>query len=174
MEEVQFDKAVAEALRGSESAKGMSDPRSCDGARSMRIAIVMSGKKVSPHFGKAEEIMLVEVEDGDIKDREILPAPPHEYGALPALLKKKGVKRLVTGNIGERALEHLEAADIRVYSGAKGSVEDTLGSLLSGNLVSREIACKGGMGTCAGNASGFRAAGVDRQVDVGEDHMERR
>ncbi len=113
-----------------------------------RIAIVMSGRKVSAHFGKAEEIMLIEVVNGDIKDREILDAPPHECGALPDLLKEKGVRSLVAGSIGARAMEYLHSGGIRVYSGAKGSVEDALGSLLSGRLISSETVCEGGMGTC--------------------------
>ncbi|MBU1669636.1 MAG: NifB/NifX family molybdenum-iron cluster-binding protein [Actinobacteria bacterium] len=134
---------------------------------STRIAIVISGRKVSPHFGKAEEIMLINVEDGDIRDREILIAPPHECGALPAFLKRKGVERLVTGSIGARALENLEAAGIRVYSGAKGPVEDALGSLLSGNLVSSEAVCEGGLGACAGGSHVGRNSGSQQSDPSG-------
>jgi predicted Fe-Mo cluster-binding NifX family protein len=147
---VEFDGVFARASGSDEGAQatgsdGYGEPLST------RIAIVMSGRQVSPHFGKADEVMLVEVEDGDILDREILSAPTPERGALPELLKKKGVRRLVTGSIGASAMERLEAADIRVYSGACGSVEDALGSLLSGSLVSRETTCDGRAGDSAGD-----------------------
>jgi Mrp family chromosome partitioning ATPase/predicted Fe-Mo cluster-binding NifX family protein len=113
-----------------------------------RIAIVMSGGQVSPHFGRAEEFMLVEVEGGEILNREILRAPAHECGALPALFAQKGVESVIAGGIGGGAMQHLEQAGIHVYAGAKGSPEDALGSLLAGTLVSSEEICGGGMGTC--------------------------
>lgn len=114
-----------------------------DSFPTIKIAIAMSGRKVSPHFGQAQEIMLVEVEDGDIKDREVLDSPPRECGALPPLLQSKGVECLITGNIGERAFEKLDKAGIHVYSGAEGAVEDALGSFLSGRLISSEAVCNG-------------------------------
>ncbi len=114
------------------------------------IAIVMAGKEISAHFGRAERVMLIEVEGCDIKDREILPAPPHAYGALPSLLKERGVGSLVTGNIGASALRQLESAGITVYTGARGSAEDVLGSLLSGSLKTTGAICRGGERTCAG------------------------
>jgi predicted Fe-Mo cluster-binding NifX family protein len=120
----------------------------------MKIAIVMSGGEVSPHFGRAEEFMVVEVEGGEIKAREFLKAPAHECGALPALFTQKGVGSVIAGGIGGGAMQYLEKAGIRVYVGAKGSPEDALGSLLAGTLVSSEEICAGGMGTCGHDDGG--------------------
>ncbi len=114
----------------------------------MKIAIVMSGGEVSPHFGRAEEFMVVEVEGGEIRSREILRAPAHECGALPALFAQNGVASVIAGGIGGGAMQHLERAGIHVYAGAKGSPENALGSLLAGTLTSSEEICGGGMGTC--------------------------
>lgn len=122
----------------------------CEREIKARIAIVMKGKEVSAHFGRADQVMLIEVEGCDIKDREVLSAPPHQFGALPALLEEKGVRSLVTGSIGASALQQLRDAGIVVYTGARGSAEDVLGSLLSGALVSSDTVCDGGMGTCGG------------------------
>ncbi|MBU4337877.1 MAG: P-loop NTPase [Actinobacteria bacterium] len=114
----------------------------------MKIAIVMSGGEVSLHFGRAEEFMLVEVEGGEIKNREILRSPAHDCGALPALFAQNGVASVIAGGIGGGAMQHLERSGIHVYAGAKGSPEDALGSLLAGTLTSSEEICGGGMGTC--------------------------
>lgn len=114
----------------------------------MKVAIVMAGSEVSPHFGRAEEFMLVEVDDGEIKEREVLLAPAHECGALPALLSERGVDCLIAGGIGAGAIQHLAGAGIQVYSGAEGSVEDALGRLLAGTLTSSGDVCGGEMGTC--------------------------
>lgn len=120
----------------------------------MKIAIVMSGGEVSPHFGRAEEFMVVEVEGGEIRSREILHAPAHECGALPALFAQNGVASVIAGGIGGGAMQHLERAGIHVYAGAKGSPEDALGSLLAGTLTSSEEICGGGMGTCGHDDGG--------------------
>jgi predicted Fe-Mo cluster-binding NifX family protein len=98
--------------------------------------------------------MVVEVEGGEIRNREILRAPAHECGALPALFAQRGVESIIAGGIGGGAMQHLEGAGIHVYSGAKGSPEDALGSLLAGTLVSSEEICGGGMGTCGHEAEG--------------------
>ncbi|MFH1150791.1 MAG: NifB/NifX family molybdenum-iron cluster-binding protein [Actinomycetota bacterium] len=118
-----------------------------DGER-RRIAIVMSDGRVSPHFGRAEEIMLVELEGGEIKEREILCTPAHECGALSALFAERGVESVIAGGIGGGAMRHLESAGVRVYAGATGSPEDALGSLLAGTLVGSEEICGGGTGAC--------------------------
>lgn len=124
------------------------------------IAIVMTGKEVSAHFGRAERVMLIFVEGCDIRDREILPAPEHRYGALPSLLEERGVDILVTGSIGANALRQLEEAGVKVFTGATGSAEDVLGSLLSGALTSTGTICEGGKGTCADAGDRSRAGAM--------------
>lgn len=124
------------------------------------IAIVMSGKEVCAHFGRAERVMLVFVEGCDIRDREMLPAPEHRCGALPSLLKERGVGILVTGRIGANALRQLEEAGVKVFTGARGSAEDVLGSLLSGALISTGTICEGGQGTCADAGDRSRAGAM--------------
>ena len=86
--------------------------------------------------------MLVEVEQGNIIARELVDVPSRECGALPDLLKERGISDLVTGFIGARALRRLLDSHVRVYSGASGSVEDVLGSLLSGNLTTHDAVCE--------------------------------
>ncbi|MDD5448215.1 MAG: NifB/NifX family molybdenum-iron cluster-binding protein [Actinomycetota bacterium] len=114
----------------------------------MKIAVVMSGGEISPHFGRAEEFMLVEVEGGKIQGREIRRAPAHECGALPLLLAQEEVESVIVGGIGSGAIQHLEGAGIHVYAGVEGSPEDALGSLLAGTLSSSGEICGGGMGSC--------------------------
>jgi Mrp family chromosome partitioning ATPase/predicted Fe-Mo cluster-binding NifX family protein len=146
-ESKEVDGVISEVIKRFSGEKKMKEavPEMED---NKRIAIVMSGGEVSPHFGRAEEFMLIEVEGGEIRDREILRAPAHECGALPELFAQKGVGSVIAGGIGGGAMQYLEKAGIRVYSGAKGSPEDALGSLLAGTLSSSQEICGGGMGTC--------------------------
>jgi Mrp family chromosome partitioning ATPase/predicted Fe-Mo cluster-binding NifX family protein len=142
--EAVIDEVINRFAGGKKTKEEVAD---MDGGKK-RIAIVMAGGEVSPHFGRAEEFMVVEVEGGEIKGREILRAPAHECGALPALFARKGVESVIAGGIGGGAMQHLERAGIHVYAGAKGSPEDARGSLLAGTLQSSEEICGGGMGTC--------------------------
>ena len=157
VEEV-IDRAVS---RLGSQAGAKSEAQTAFGAQPpySKVAVVMAGKDVSPHFGRAEEFMVVEISDGEIKSRELLKAPEHECGALPALLAEKGVECLIAGGIGGGAIEHLMKAGIEVYSGAQGSAEDALGRLLSGTLASGGAVCEGGMGTCGHESSGGTGCG---------------
>jgi Mrp family chromosome partitioning ATPase/predicted Fe-Mo cluster-binding NifX family protein len=159
----EYESPAVEAVIGEVLRRFMGEKKSEEmiskmNEENIRVAIVMSGGKVSSHFGRAEEFMVVDMEGGEIKDREILRAPAHECGALPALFAQKGVKSVIAGGIGSGAMQHLASAGIHVYSGAKGSPEDALGSLLAGTLVSSDEICGGGMGTCGHEGDGDACA----------------
>ncbi|MBU1669631.1 MAG: P-loop NTPase [Actinobacteria bacterium] len=111
-----------------------------------RIAIVMAGGKVSAHFGQCEEVMIAEIEEGRVKSREVLPAPPHDCAALPNLFVQKGVGSVVAGGMGAGAINNLERAGIRVYAGVQGAPEDALESLIAGTLAPGVAICGGGHG----------------------------
>ena len=153
-ESEEVDAVIGEVIRRFSDREKSEEGALKAKGENMKIAIVMSGGEVSPHFGRAEEFMVVEVEGGEIRNREILRAPAHECGALPALFAQRGVGSVIAGGIGGGAMQHLEGAGIHVYSGAKGSPEDALGSLLAGTLTSSEEICGGGMGTCGHEAEG--------------------
>ena len=150
-ESKEVEAVIGEVVKRLSTEKKTEEVRAEMNGETMKIAIVMSRGEVSPHFGRAEEFMVVEVEDGEIQNREVLRAPAHECGALPALFAQKGVESVIAGGIGGGAMQHLESAGIHVYAGAKGSPEDALGSFLAGTLTSSEEICGGGMGTCGHN-----------------------
>lgn len=150
-ESKEVDAVIGEVVKRLSTEKKTEEVGAEMNGETMKIAIVMSGGEVSPHFGRAEEFMVVEVEGGEIQNREVLRAPAHECGALPALFAQKGVESVIAGGIGGGAMQHLERAGIHVFAGAKGSPEDALGSFLAGTLTSSEEICGGGMGTCGHN-----------------------
>jgi predicted Fe-Mo cluster-binding NifX family protein len=104
----------------------------------------MHGGRISEHFGKCEEIMIAEIEAGEVKSREVLPAPPHDCAALPNLFVQKGVGSVIAGGMGAGAIQNLEHAGVRVYAGVQGSPEDALGRFISGTLTAGVAACGGG------------------------------
>lgn len=112
----------------------------------MKIAIVMSGNDVSQHFGQCEKVMIAEIEAGEVKSSEILPAPPHDCSALPNLFVQKGVNGVIAGGMGAGAIQNLNSAGVRVYAGVQGSAEAALGRFVAGTLVPGVAACGGGHG----------------------------
>ncbi len=64
----------------------------------LKIAIPLFGDRISPHFGASSTILLVEVQNGKITDRQILNIgpPPLE---LARRLVSLGAKQLICGGI---------------------------------------------------------------------------
>lgn len=114
----------------------------------MKIAIVMQGSEVSPHFGHCEKVMLVSLADSGVDTREFLQAPQHDCGALPRLFVEKQVEYVIAGGLGGGALANLNRAGVKVIAGIQGSAEDALGRFMSGTLVGGEPSCGAGHGTC--------------------------
>ncbi|MDD5749040.1 MAG: P-loop NTPase [Actinomycetota bacterium] len=144
----EVDEVIGEVVKQFSDETKTDDASSFMNEERMKVGIVLSGGEISRQFGRSEELMVVEVEGGEVRSREFLRAPAHECGAIPSLLKQKGVRCVIVGGIGDGAMKQLESAGIRVYSGAKGSAEDALGKLLSGTLTSIEEICEGRKGSC--------------------------
>ena len=76
---------------------------------------------VSKVFGKAETFTIVDVEDGKIKEVQVIdnPAASYEYGAGPVAVKTLAdhkVNLVVTGQLGPGASNLLKHYDIRQSS----------------------------------------------------------
>jgi predicted Fe-Mo cluster-binding NifX family protein len=115
----------------------------------MKIAIVMEDNRVAMHFGHCEKVMLVEIEEGEVRSREVLDAPEHDCGALPGLFAQRQVECVIAGGLGGGALANLNREGVKVIAGVQGTAEGALGSFLAGTLVGGDAVCGGGgPGTC--------------------------
>ena len=55
----------------------------------MRYAIACEGQQVAGHFGRCEYYELVDIQDGEVAERERLLSPGHgEPGELPRLMQQ--------------------------------------------------------------------------------------
>ena len=108
----------------------------------MRIAIPVTGGLVSPHFGRCEEFVLFDVEDGELKNRASLVPPPHEPGAFPAWLKEQGADAIIASGMGPRAQALFEQQGIDVVLGAaEDSPDDIVVEYLNGTLETGDNVC---------------------------------
>ena len=108
----------------------------------MKIAIPLTGGKLSPHFGHCEEFGIYEIEDGRVVKSEKMTPPAHEPGVLPNWLREMGVNVVVGGGMGNRAQDLFHQNCIDVYYGVTIADPDTvIETYLAGDLESGVNLC---------------------------------
>lgn len=109
----------------------------------MRIAVsTTSGgldDKVSEVFGRAVSFTIVDVEDGEIRNVEVVRNDFAVRGggagiAVSQFLADKGVEVVLTGNVGPNALSVLQSAGIKVYRAGGMKVSEAIEKFLKGEL----------------------------------------
>ena len=94
----------------------------------MRIAIPLSGGRLSQHFGHSEQFLFV---DADFEQRKILnkkveTAPEHAPGVLPRWLAEQGVNVVIASGMGAHARELLAASSMQVLTGVSAMDPEVL------------------------------------------------
>jgi len=110
----------------------------------VRIAIPLSGKTLSSHFGHCEQFAFVEVDDQarQVKGVTFVQPPPHQPGLLPRWLHEQGVTTVIAGGMGPRAQQLLSELGIDVILGATGLHPEKLAAdYLAGQLAIGENRC---------------------------------
>ena len=107
----------------------------------MRIAMPMEEGYVSEHFGRARYFVIADIEDGEVKSKEIVENPvygAHRPGVVPSFLIKEGIQCIVCGGMGPSAEEIFRSKGIKVLMGISGSVDEVLEKLAKGELEGGE------------------------------------
>ena len=108
----------------------------------MKFAIPLSDGKLTAHFGHCQEFALIDVEDKQIKNKEILVPPPHEPGVLPKWLSDLEANVIIAGGIGFRAINLFNERGIKVITGAPElEPEELVNSYLNNTLVAGDNLC---------------------------------
>lgn len=82
-----------------------------------KVAVPVENGILTAHFGHAKLFSIIDMEDDKIIDEEVLVPPPHEPGVLPAWLHKLGATDIITGGMGQRAIQLLLNNNINVFVG---------------------------------------------------------
>lgn len=104
----------------------------------MKIAVMLIGDKISPHFGGSEKVCIYTVENGAIVNKEYFDMPEHRAGLFAKFIKQKGADVVIAGSIGERARYIFDNLGIRYFIGVLGSPDEVVEKLLKGQLKSNE------------------------------------
>ncbi|AEF96019.1 NifB/NifX family molybdenum-iron cluster-binding protein [Methanotorris igneus] len=105
----------------------------------MKIAIPTENGKISPHFGRCEEFVIVEIEDGKIKNKEIVENTArggmHGVGTTAAsIVGNYNVDILIVQNIGPKAYDVFKKLGIDVYKCNTSSIDECVKLFLEGKL----------------------------------------
>lgn len=112
----------------------------------MRIAISTDGNNVSAHFGRCPAFTLVDIEEGRAVNRNEIRNPGHHPGLIPEFLNEKGVKCIVCGGMGNRAVGFFDQLGIEVVAGISGNIDEVIRKLEEGSLEGGESLCSPGAG----------------------------
>ena len=110
--------------------------------KKMRIAFPTNDQvNVESHFGHCRQFAIINVENGEVKDKVYIDAPPHEPGRLPRFLGERNIDVIITGGMGQRAVDLFHAQNVDVILGAAGNIDANLNVFLKGDLYSKGSAC---------------------------------
>lgn len=101
----------------------------------MRIAVTYADGCVYQHFGHTERFKIYDVKETKVILATTVNTNGSSHGALPDILKKLNVDKLICGGIGTGAKRALAEAGIDLYAGVNGEADRVVRDLLCDNLV---------------------------------------
>ena len=105
------------------------------GERQMRIGVTYENGEIFQHFGHTEQFKFYDVENGEIKQTQIVDTNGQGHGALSSFLTEACVNVLICGGIGGGAQSALAEAGIQLLGGVSGNADEAVRNYISGNLV---------------------------------------
>ena len=108
----------------------------------MKIAITSQGQdmtsEVDPRFGRAKFLLVVDTDGGAFTAHDNAQNLNAVQGAgvqTAQNISELNVEALVTSNVGPKAFRVLQAANIKVYPGAKGTIKEAVAEYSAGRLA---------------------------------------
>ncbi len=83
-----------------------------------KIAIPVEGELLAEHFGHAPSFVIYDIEGKKVLSSSKHTPPPHEPGVIPKWLDSLKVNKIITGGIGQGAVNFFNQFKIEVFSGA--------------------------------------------------------
>lgn len=96
---------------------------------------------VEEHFGHCAKFVVFSIEEGIIVKREVLEAPEHAPGVFPKFIASHNIDVVITGGMGQRAIDLIKENGGQVILGASGNIASVLKVYLEGELYSKGSAC---------------------------------
>lgn len=111
----------------------------------IRIAIPTADGRLHGHFGGCREFTLVDADPQKLTvlATRTIAAPPHQPGLFPRWLREQGVRVVIAGGIGQRALDNFALFGITVLAGeVNARIESLITLYLGDQLTGSPAGCK--------------------------------
>ncbi|MBN1823007.1 MAG: NifB/NifX family molybdenum-iron cluster-binding protein [Endomicrobiales bacterium] len=108
----------------------------------MKICVTSEGKtidsNVDPRFGRCGFFLFINTDTSEIEAVENGSAAAGGGAGIQSgqLMATKGVKAVLTGNVGPNAFQTLKAAGIEIFTGVNGTVREALEKFKRGEFKS--------------------------------------
>ena len=96
---------------------------------------------VDEHFGHCRHFLVFNIENNKIVSKEFLTPPEHTPGSYPRFLATNGANVIITGGMGQMAVNLFNEQNIEVILGARGNIDENLNKYLDGILKSTGSSC---------------------------------
>ncbi len=124
----------------------------------MKIGITLNDEQgmkseVCAHFGQCSHFLIVDVENGKVKDSKVVAnTAVHGGGGCTAVTEilKYGITHVIAGGMGMGAQNKFAAANVPIF-GCSGTAENAVKALIDSSL--------GGIDPCAGHDHGEGGCG---------------
>ena len=129
--------------------------------KNMKIGITSTGEdlnaQVDHRFGRCRFFLIIDIDTMDFKSISNESAISSGGAGIQAAqnIAKAGVDVVITGNMGPNAFQTLSAAGIAVFTGATGTIKETIEKYKKGDLKRTESANVGSHFGMAGTGRGF-------------------
>jgi len=125
----------------------------------MKVALATWNGRISPVFDVARQVLMLDVEDGQVMNRREETLPGTDLQVQATRLMVLAPQTLICGAISQPMADLLAATDIRVIPFTAGAVEEVLAAWLAGSLPNPALSmpgCCGRMRRCHGGRVGGR------------------
>lgn len=108
--------------------------------KKMTIAVSydQANGQIFQHFGRTEYFKVYDIEDGSVKNAQVVSTNGQGHGALAGVLRNLGADALICGGIGGGAQMALAEAGIKLYGGCAGSADQAVNDFIAGKLNYQE------------------------------------
>lgn len=101
----------------------------------MLLAITNENNQVFLHFGRCPSFVIYNInENKEVLDKKIVYCNGVGHGALVQFLKDLNVNEVICGGLGLPMYNKLTQANIKVYGGVQGNVDEVLNDYLNDTL----------------------------------------
>ena len=109
----------------------------------MKIAIPLFEKRISPYFDYAPALLIVHIENGGVVNRQEYALTGYDLWKRIQCIKNSDVCLLICGGITNYAHTQIESAGIKIIPWVSGEADDALAQFMKGRLEAGTMLCKG-------------------------------